>query len=314
MRFASLSYDETKHSSAIGLEGPVGDAVMGKANYSQDEYNQRKRQIEQTFSNEIRYFNEIDYAKASGDHEIISAWSQCMNQNPRFSIDFVRNDNTNATITFQWHDAETNIFSTHLTQNIVLGNRAVLQGQECLNTGREYKNGEPCPVTIALTGAKDSLSIVASTVNGMAQSYIPPRMKLEPHHKSLETFSGECLAIPNVGNIADSAWRDWGTRCQARQINGIKNGSMNVPPFTYKISDELIEQGYSIDPNNTDVAISAVWGTNNGNKCVGNQPIISTDSITYNYSMDATHNPNVTLVCLASPRIGLIRDELVPIN
>lgn len=253
-RFLNSTFQSSKTDKAGGANIPIGEVVLG-ANYSEEQYNAKKQQIEQSYFNQITASRELDVAVTSGDPEIIKAWSQCMDSRGGLSVRFkpVSGSDTDVFLVIEYHRQGTKYFDT-LAKDVQLPKGVVVNsGDDCLKAGKQIDLGNPCPVSLTFPDAKTTAAIVVRGEASSAEAWLPARIKrvrevrpfaFDDKHRLAHYFKKEAKQVSETvqltaAEIADGWMFDASTAQTNLQITHQKrdatcsNEFKKVDPHTY---------------------------------------------------------------------------------
>lgn len=304
-RFATTTYEGSKRETMAGLSVPIGEAVMGSANYSEGAFKQKQQQIEQSLNTDETLAHSIDYALASGDKEIIDAWSGCLNDT-RLDITSSARTPEEARVTLQWHQGEVDLPVIKLLQAVPVPDGAtVIQGKECLKKGTKFRT---CVVTIKLPAAATTWEPAFSTTGGLVQAFVPPRTVIREERLAHQVVPTGCMgpAPGPPGYVATSVWWDnWGApgaKCETRLITDAPPSSRKSASRTVYLPDALVKDGWRFDPDTAKAPSHSEYGGG----CWDGDVIVSPNAFTYGVT-SVTTRKNTDAVCTVMPTIERTR-------
>lgn len=178
-RLLSSSYDSAKRETGIGATVPVGDLLIG-ANFNQNDFTERRRQIDSTYFSQVNQTREIDVALTSGDPEILRAWSSCMNEKGGLAARFETITPTEVYLILEFR-AQVGRAEERLTQDVALPAGVTVragESRDCITTGRVLKHREPCAVILSIADPWQTVSVIAHGEAGSATRWLPARIEL----------------------------------------------------------------------------------------------------------------------------------------
>jgi hypothetical protein len=306
-RFMRSTYESSKTDVSGGFGVPIGEAVMGKADYSQKEYNEKKSSLDRTYLNQITQSREIDVALASGDSVIVNAWKACMLQQGGPEIRFEAQSPTEVLATLEFFSAPNT--STTLANDVPLpAGSTVTSGGECLKAGTILQARIGCAATIVLPSASTTLFVAVNTNNGPATAYLPRRMNLMDERRTFP-FAANC-------NLGKTPSADDLSRCEDRLWTYSHRNSRS-PRHTVDLSPELIAEGWRFDPASARVTVEYIDRISPSGMSWCYQPYSNPGMTSFEYGYDTIartsgHDQVSQLWCMVNPSIDIIRTRWVP--
>lgn len=308
-RFLSSSYQSSKSDTTGGFGIPLGEAVMGTANYSQSDYDQKKSQLQSSYSNSVSSSRELDVAVASGDPTIVNAWRDCMKGAGGPSLRFDIQSPTEAFLKLEFFSAPGT--ETSLTTDINFPSGfEIVSGAECLKSGRKIKAGAACEVALKAPSASATAIVSANTEHGSPRAYLPARMRWVREVKPYR-FASNC-------NLGTEPTADDKQRCADRLW--VKAHQQTITPtYTVSLTDQEISEGWSFDTSSAKAPMSYIhrYSPSGMSWCHKDNAsnLVSSTSFTYMYEALARTSGNdkgSVLVCMVQPSINLVRERYVP--
>jgi hypothetical protein len=183
-RFLSSTYQQSKSDKGFGFGVPIGEMLIG-GDYSEQAFDEKKADIQRTYSNSTTTLREVDVALTTGDEQVVSAWSNCMRDKGGLSLRFEAVTPTQIFATLEWFAAH-GIPETVLNEGLALPPGAKIDGgHECLRKGKRLVASNPCQATITLPNATIPWAATINSRNGSARAYLPPRIML---HREVRAF------------------------------------------------------------------------------------------------------------------------------
>jgi hypothetical protein len=290
-RFLSSSYEQSRSDKSLGFGVPVGELVLG-GNYTEDQFNQKKQQIQRIFSSNTISARELDIALASGDEVVIGAWAGCMrNKGGGLGLRFEAVSPTEVFATLEWFPAA-GITQTRLDERITFPQGAVVtQGAGCFQKGRWIRASQPCQATIRLPDARTTLFVSVNTQHGSTRAYLPPRITLRREMK------------PHVFLKADSL-----------ETHAFRTSL--YPRREITLSQQQMEDGWSFDPSTFRVALDASGSCNmNGAGSLHQSANLYTISYGFHvWGHTRGNSRNCSGVGRVHPSVMLVRDRWIPMT
>lgn len=308
-RFLRSSYQSAKNDKAAGFGVPLGEAVMGRADFSESDYNQKKSQLQSSFSNTITAARELDVAVASGDPTIVNAWRDCMKGAGGPALRFDIQSPTEAFLKMEFFSAPGTETSLTTDINLPSGFEA-LSGGECLKAGRKLKAGTSCEVALKAPSATATAIIAANTEHGSPRAYLPARMQWVREVKPFR-FAADC----NLGMDPTPEER---TRCADRLWVRAHQQTI-TPAYTVSLTDKQIDEGWSFDPASATAPVSYIhrYSPSGMSWCNKDNTNNTASATTFTYTYEALartsgHDKASVLVCTVNPSINMVRERYVP--
>lgn len=324
-RFASMSYEQSKSEKSFGLSMPIGENVMGTANYDEAAFREKQKSIEKTFFNDTTQSREVDIAISRGDPAIINAWSGCMGGRQLLSMYFTRESNREATLTLVWRPGESAVSEVTLYRDVLItdgqGNTgadvvSILEGADCLKAGKVLKMNTPCPVTLVAKSAQTPVSARATIVDGLRTSRAtwPARVRLETESQPFG-FTPDCVNPDyNIGTADGVAkFAAWKARCKDRLVAAAYRGE-NTAQNTVTLSPEQVAAGWRFYAPSAKVSKSGIYGVGVfGHRCDDPKwsPNVTRTSWHYELRAVAPSQKDLTAVCIGQPYVEMVRDVVV---
>jgi len=289
-RFMSSSYEQAKTDTTGGFGVPVGEIVLG-GNFTNDQFNEKKRNLEKENYQSITASRELDVALTSGDATIIKAWSDCMKNKGGISLKFDVASPTEIFATLQWFPTDT-LRETTIEEDINLPPGAsITQGAGCFKSGRVLIMNRPCEAVIKLPDALTTLAFAVNTPGGSTRAYLPQRIE------RIKETKNYAITEPNVLNA--SAYRD---------NKKVKS--------SIQLSDEQIVQGWILDVDSANLNLEILRALD-GNYCKKRQIVLNSYAFEYELEAEGNRNGagrNSSAVCKLTPSIMLSRERWVPMS
>jgi hypothetical protein len=326
-RFASMSYDQSKSERSFGLSVPIGEEVMGNANYDESAFREKQRSIEKTFFNDTTQSREVDVAITRGDSVIVDAWSRCMGNRQVLSLYFTRESNREATLTLVWRPGDSTIPEVTLYRDVLItdgqGNTGadvatILDGAECLKAGKVLKMNTPCPVSIVAKSASTPVSARATTTNGarVSRATWPARVRLAqearpyPFIPNCGSYGGYNIGATRANVDRFAAWK---AQCKDRPVAEAYRGE-NIDTRTISLSPEEVASGWRFYGPSASLAISGVYGVGvHGHRCDPPITRLNETRTSWSYAVKAVapSQKDLTAICIGQPAIDMVRDVVV---
>jgi hypothetical protein len=289
-RFMSSSYEQAKTDTAGGFGVPIGEVVLG-GDFTREQFNEKKRDLEKENFQSITSNREIDVALTSGDPIIIAAWTDCMRSKGGLSLLFEPTSPTEVFATLEWYSMAA-VTETTLDEDVNLPEGSIFsQGAACFKKGRTLKASGKCQAVITLPNALATLAIAVNTPHSSTRAYLPRRIELRKEVKNYPITSANVLYA------------------EAFRTN-------KKPKDAIKLSDEQIAGGWFLDVSSANLNLETIRALD-GNYRKKRQIVL--DSYTFEYELEAEGNRNgrgrnSTVVCRLTPSIRLIRERWVPMG
>ena len=166
---------------------PIGDVVMG-GSYNETDYRRYQREVSESIDLSQIYRNQSSVLLASGDPEILGAWSDCMTKGRGLSVTFAPQAPRMVLLEIQWFAypvAKGVSTDTKLVSDIVVNKPGVkvTAGGECLKNEHVLADRQPCIAQLEFEHGRIDLAVVVNTLHGSESAYLPPRIKLVPERK-----------------------------------------------------------------------------------------------------------------------------------
>jgi len=326
-RFASMSYEQSKSERSFGLSVPIGEEVMGNANYDESSFRERQKSIEKTFFNDLSQSREVDIAISRGDPAVIEAWSQCMGGQQALSMYFTRESNRQATLTLVWKPGSSNIAEVTLYRDVLLtdgdGNSGstvatILEGSECLKAGAVYKINTPCSATLLTPSARTPVSAKATITNGnkISRATWPARVRLatvsEPYAfiPDCGSYGGYNIGASNANVQRFAAWKE---RCKDRPVAEAYRGE-NLDPDTIMLTPQQVADGWRFFGPSAKLDVQGVYGVGvYGHRCDPPITRLNETRTSWYYAVKAVapSQKDLTAICIGQPYIDITRDVIV---
>ena len=287
-RFLSSTYAQSKTDKSLGFGVPVGEIVLG-GNYDESQFDQKKEAIRKTNFNMIETSREIDVALASGDKNIVDAWSSCIKDVNKggISLRFVPFSAKEVVATVEWF-AAAGVNQTRLRQTIPLPRGASFrQGANCFRRGQILTNGVPCKAVIIFPHATTTMLAIADTPNDSIEAYLAPRTKLQR------------FTQPRRSGLAASAHREF------KQPNG-----------NLKLTQKEIDEGWSFDQTSSKTSLTITYQKYWTNYCNAERKGGDLYNFTFGFNIEGQtrgQGRNSSIECRMDVSINMIRDLWVPI-
>lgn len=261
-RFMKSNYETSKTDQNGGFGVPIGKVVFN-GNYSKEEYEQKKSQIENQYFNNINSSREIDIALMSGDPEIIGAWKSCMQQRGGgISVRFEPTDPLNVFMTIQYFNQGTKN-KEKLAEKVELPKGVtVTSGEKCLKKGASYVSGKACIVQLKLDNPLTTMEVVVDGKNSSAKAWLPARIQLNKEVKPYPFDDKHKL-------------HDWAHKRTTQHRTSIV------------LSEEEIKQGWSFDKDSAKADLIRITVNNTRNRCHSTFIDVSSYRLSYGYTIYA---------------------------
>ena len=291
-RFLKSTYQSAKTDRAGGFGIPVGEIVLG-ANFSEQQYNAKKAQIQNEYFNQITSSREIDVALMSGDTEVLNAWTSCMrNRGGGLTIRFDPVSARDVFMHIEYFNQGTRN-KDKLASDIALSpDVKVISGAQCLRKGRTYVNGKECIVGLQLPGALSTMQVVADAENSIAKAWLPARIELNRESKP--------YPFVDKDRLYDRARKR--TSEHRRDI---------------QLTEQQIKDGWNFDTSTARTGLHVISVRNGKNKCHREWSAPGPLTFSYGYHIYAGNRrhrgsgPSGHIECAMNPYILMRRDVWV---
>jgi hypothetical protein len=323
-RFASLSYDQSKTDMGLSAPVPIGKAVIGKLEYSQSEFYERKREIENTLFKQLTDSRELSVVMSSGDETIIGAWKDCISRRGGgLAVTVKPLTTTVAEVSVEYFAVRTD-YQTELAEDADLINDngrlgpqdiEIITNAACLKKGAKLAhNGDPCVSRIKLRDAKTPVVIALRTANNQtAYRYLPPRLRPGTAEPKGYQFTPNCGpgSFPSDPEGASRQFASFAPRCPDFLFRAAKRGTA-AGAYTVTLSPELLKEGWRFDSESASLSLQVPRGNGHrGSKC--SSKVESVSQTDFKYSIDAWSpgNANMTIICYVAPSIMMRRETFI---
>lgn len=311
-RFSSMTYEESKKERAAGLDIPIGEKVMGSANYSDSQFRKKQSQIRNQLDLSTTSSSALDVAVTRGDPTIIAAWSKCIDQSDVGGLElrFLVRSPTEATATLNWKAGKSTVYETKLLEDVLLPDRVrVRANASCLKAGRVLRHNRPCTAILKLPSATETIFTMATSTEGESnQAYLPARMRVREETRSYD-FGADCQnKIQNPGHYRENSPEI--TAYQARCPNRLytwAHRTLKTPSITVTLSPEEIADGWTFQEGTANVALQVFLNHNRGSCRDLDARIVTPHTFTYGFTIDHGARDNGARVCAVEPSVTLIR-------
>lgn len=268
-RFLESTYQSSKSDRGIGIDIPIGEAVMGRGSYSEAEYEAKKKSIEDVRFSQITSANYTQTVVSSGDGEVLEAWTKCIVQGGGgLQVRLTPLTATKVLVDMRWLP-QGNKFRTALASDVRLEGINLARDvsePSCFRRGKRIVQGVGCRATVTLKDAWTPLPITVNATDGAADAFIPARIKLKDER--------EPLVVP-------AYYREFK-----------RDGVVTAPERQFSLSAEQRGYGWVIDPGSVRGAVSKVFdnGSSGTNYCKRPSTAVQLYSIAYTFeSRSAEH-------------------------
>jgi len=136
---------------------------------------------------------------ASGDPQIVGAWSKCMLERRGLSMRFQASSPKAVELIIEWYAypvAPGVSTDTKLKEDILIPKDKekdvqIVSGKDCLSAKNALRDKIPCTVNLQLTSGAIDLLLTANAVHGTADAYLPQRLTLAPEEVIWQPQPGE---------------------------------------------------------------------------------------------------------------------------
>lgn len=240
-RLSRMTYQEAKNHLEAGVTIPIY-GVPVSPNMSEDDFHKFQERVKSSIDVDQIISHENEILVSEGDHEILDAWSACMDK--FFGITAILKDQGHETVRLALHYTPPPMSTAApIVQEYTLTGGTVVGGKSIIAAGsKEIGTNADRLVTIKRAASNVPIYFVLNTTNvGDASSYLPPRY-VPPPQPVFTTISIPFIPLGN-GFFYDGArvCTEWG--------NDLVCGT-GVNPFvskTFNVSAENISpKGYKV--------------------------------------------------------------------
>lgn len=136
---------------------------------------------------------------ASGDPQIVGAWSKCMQERSGLSMRFEALSAKAVTLILEWYAypvAPGVSTDTKLKEDILIPKDKekdvqVVAGKDCLSAKNVLRDKVPCTVNLEFTSGATDLLLIANAIHGTTDVYLPQRLVLVPEREIWQPQPGE---------------------------------------------------------------------------------------------------------------------------
>lgn len=287
-RFLKSTYQSSKTDRSGGLTVPIGEIVLG-ADYSEEQYNAKKLQIQSEYFNDITSTREIDIALASGDPTIIGAWSHCMTRSGGgMSVRFEPLSDTTAFMITEYRSQGRN-HKNRLVGNVEFpAGVRVSDPARCLRRGATIEAGLECRVTLTMSSATQRFAVTVAGGESVAQAWLPARLKLVPEVKPYLFLEKDHLYVRGHKQVLQ-------------------------PGTSVSLSEDEIKAGWLFDPASAQTNLQTIYLNKADCDSVFNRP--TAFNFTFGYRLYAPNRrrdgKDGLAICTMSPFILMRRDTWV---
>lgn len=288
-RFLRTTYESSKTDRDAGFGVPIGEIVLG-GNYTQAQYDAKKKEIQKEYFKEINASREVSVALMSGDEEVLDAWTNCMRtRGGGISVRFEPLTPIDVFMHVEYYNVGI-VNEVKLLKDVVLSSDVtVTAGADCLRKKKKYVNGKPCVAQLRLKSPLNYLPVVVDADNSVATAWLPRRLELlrvtEPY-----TFSP-------ADRLYDRAHKT--RRQHRRDIN---------------LSSQQMAQGWRFDPSTARTGLQVIYAYSSSIACHKEWSTATAASFSYGYEIWAKDRirKDGVIVCAMNPYIQMRRDIWVP--
>jgi hypothetical protein len=305
-RFSQMDWSSYQKATSAGGSAWF-DAIPYSANLTQDQFEQRKRQIEDTRLSIVDQRNELDYLAFSGDEVVVGAWRQCMlNRGGGLKLRFEATPSpTQAFLILEFVSAPGT--STKLGESISLpADVTVTQGKNCLKKGKVIRAGpvDACVATLQLPSYDTAFAVSVNTANGAAKAFLPKRAKLIYQQIPFD-FEPNCdIQLDWFTNRRDADL----ARCEDRLPRSEFRTGWPDRIHTLVLPKKLADEGWRFVPATAKSRMIELHGYSMTH-CWNDLPVVADlNRFQYGYKVHAEvrgHSSNVTAVCKTEPSIDI---------
>lgn len=285
-RFLRSTFQSSKTDRSGGFGVPIGEIVLG-GNYTEEQYNKKREQIEQEYFNQITASREIDVALMSGDEEVLRAWSGCMaERGGGLTVRFEPLSPLDVNMIMEYF-SEGNKHSVRLETGVVLpAGVEVRQNQHCLRKGRRIEQGENCVAVLRLPSALTTIPVAVDPVGSdTATAWLPARIQLSREQRP--------YAFAGADRLYD--WAHKRTQGWRRDV---------------ALSAEQLKEGWLFDPTTARTGLHVISVNNPSNSCHSEWSSPTSATFSYGYTIYAGNRRRRDghIECAMNPYIMMRRD------
>lgn len=179
-QFLRTTFQSSKTEKGIGIDVPVGKAVMGSLDYDEAAFMAKQESLRDTRFSQVTAINSTQTMLASGDGDILKAWLGCVySKRGSLAAYFEPRTSTLATLVVQWLPGDGPISEAKLSQNVnIIGADPSFKLPDCLKANKKIKQGVGCRVSVPIKDAWTPLTVDVNSYQGNAGAFVPARIKL----------------------------------------------------------------------------------------------------------------------------------------
>lgn len=288
-RFLRTNFESSKTDRGGGFGVPIGEIVLG-ANYTEEQYNKKREQIQREYFNQITASREIDVALMSGDEEVLRAWSGCMaSRGGGLTARFEPLSPLDVNMVIEYF-SEGNKHSVRLERDVVLPpGIEVRQNPHCLRRGRRIERGDNCVAVLRLASALTTIPVAVDPVGSdTATAWLPARIQLSREQR------------PYSFSAADRLY-DWAHK----RTQGWRRD--------VALSEEQLKEGWLFDPSTARTGLHVISVNNSRNNCHSEWSSPTSTTFSYGYTIYAGNRRRRDghIECAMNPYIMMRRDVWV---
>lgn len=291
-RFIESTYASSKSDRGIGIDIPIGEAVIGHGNYSEAEYNAKKASIQDEHFSKITSVNYTSSMISSGDGDILKAWNACIAQNAGgLTVRIIPLTATKVLVDLRWLPQGTR-YRTRLASDVKLdgvNSLADVSEPACFRRKTWITQGRGCQSSVTLKDAWTPLVITVNATDGSAYAFAPARITLKNERAP--------LSVPNY------------------TVELKRQGERTEAERSYQLPGDLRLAGWVIDPASVRGAVAKTFdnGRSGTNYCAGpkTRPQLYTIAYTFNSRSQKSGGDGWTIGCRMTVQGEMMRGRWV---
>jgi hypothetical protein len=184
-----LSHDGSMSWAGIGMGGK----------FNKDDAKRYIQELRSKLDISTVLNHESSVLLASGDPQIVGAWSKCMQERRGLSMRFEASSAKSVALILEWYafpvapDVSTD---TYLKEDILIPKNKekdiqIVSGKDCLSHENPLRDKIPCTVNLEFTSGETDLLLTANAIHGTTDAYLPQRLVLKPEREIWQPQPGE---------------------------------------------------------------------------------------------------------------------------
>ena len=294
-RLSQMTFDEAKRDTSITGSIPIGDVLLG-AGFTQASFEQHRSYFQKQSSLFISSSHTEDVLLSTGDKEILTAWSQCMQNRSGLALRFKEAHGKSVVLVITWFPAA-GVPQVNIAQDYVLPAGVVItSGKDVMQGKRSIIAGTNQEIALELPDPQTPLSLTLSAVykrtpRGSDSAFLPSRMKWirETRNYQFNVPGGVCSTNPTL---------IWDTPGHTGTIS---------PPVTYCSSST---DGWRFSQWPQDVSVeTTVWPSEVPLHQIAVKHTSWTGADQFNVSLGCSSSTGTDIRCTATTR--LVEERLI---